>query len=53
VTATIPAAATRKKSMAWDFCADPDFQPTLDWITGFISDEVHPLEPLSAQEAVA
>jgi acyl-CoA dehydrogenase len=43
--------------MAWDFCADPDFQPTLDWITGFISDEVQPLEPLlpqlSAQEAGA
>jgi acyl-CoA dehydrogenase len=41
--------------MAWDFCADPDFQPTLDWITTFITEEVHPLEPLlphlSAQDA--
>jgi acyl-CoA dehydrogenase len=41
--------------MAWDFCADPDFQPTLDWITDFIAEEVQPLEPLlpqlSAQEA--
>src|ERR1700728_4485457 len=35
--------------MAWDFSTDPDFQPTLDWITGFIAEEVQPLEPLLPQ----
>ena len=35
--------------MAWDFCADQDFQPTLDWITRFIAEEVQPLEPLLPQ----
>ena len=38
--------------MAWDFCADQDFQPTLDWITSFIAEEVQPLEPLLPQLSV-
>jgi acyl-CoA dehydrogenase len=32
--------------MAWDFCADADFQRTLDWVERFVGDELHPLEPL-------
>jgi acyl-CoA dehydrogenase len=32
--------------MAWDFCADRDFQPTLDWVQRFVDDELRPLEPL-------
>jgi acyl-CoA dehydrogenase len=32
--------------MSWDFCADPAFQDTLDWIAEFVATEVHPLEPL-------
>ena len=35
--------------MAWDFCADENFQSTLDWITQFVADEIHPLEPLLPQ----
>jgi hypothetical protein len=32
--------------MAWDFCADPDFEPTLDWVRSFVDDELRPIEPL-------
>ena len=28
--------------MAWDFCADPDFEPTLDWVRSFVDDELTP-----------
>jgi hypothetical protein len=41
--------------MAWDFCADQDFQPTLDWVQQFVDGELRPIEPLlaylSSQEA--
>ena len=32
--------------MAWDFCADPDFRLTLDWVRSFVDDELRPIEPL-------
>ena len=32
--------------MAWDFCADPDFQRTLDWVQRFVDEELRPIEPL-------
>ena len=32
--------------MAWDFCADQDFQTTLDWVQRFVDDELRPIEPL-------
>lgn len=32
--------------MAWDFCADPEFEPTLGWVRGFVDDELRPIEPL-------
>jgi acyl-CoA dehydrogenase len=35
--------------MGWDFCADPEFQSTLDWVARFVAEEIHPLEPLLAQ----
>lgn len=30
--------------MAWDFECDPEFKEKLDWIEGFVRDEVEPLE---------
>ncbi|MBI2170128.1 MAG: acyl-CoA dehydrogenase family protein [Actinobacteria bacterium] len=30
--------------MAWDFQTEPEFQEKLDWIAGFVSDEVEPLD---------
>lgn len=30
--------------MSWDFETDPEFQARLDWIAGFVRDEVEPLE---------
>ncbi len=35
--------------MAWDFCTDPAFQKTLDWIRAFVDDEIIPLELLQDQ----
>jgi acyl-CoA dehydrogenase len=35
--------------MAWDFCTDPEFEPTLDWVRGFVDDELRPIEPLLPQ----
>jgi acyl-CoA dehydrogenase len=35
--------------MAWNFCADPEFQHTLDCLTTFVANEDHPLEPLLPQ----
>jgi len=32
--------------MAWDFETDPEFQTKLDWMDGFVSDEVEPLDRL-------
>ena len=30
--------------MAWDFSTEPEFQEQLDWMTGFVRDEIWPLE---------
>jgi acyl-CoA dehydrogenase len=32
--------------MAWDFSTDPEFAEQLDWIRGFVRDEISPLETL-------
>jgi len=32
--------------MAWDFSTEPEFQQKLDWMTGFVHDEIRPLETL-------
>jgi acyl-CoA dehydrogenase len=32
--------------MAWDFCADQEFQSTLDWVQCFVDEELRPIEPL-------
>jgi acyl-CoA dehydrogenase len=32
--------------MAWDFSPDPGFAPKLEWIERFVTDELHPIEPL-------
>ena len=33
--------------MAWDFETDPEFQQKLDWMEGFVRDEIMPLETLA------
>ena len=35
--------------MAWDFETDPDFQAQLDWMEGFVRDEIFPLETLAPE----
>jgi acyl-CoA dehydrogenase len=30
--------------MAWDFCAEPNFQPALGWIEKLVADQLRPLE---------
>jgi acyl-CoA dehydrogenase len=30
--------------MAWDFTTDPEFQEKLDWMDGFVRDEIEPLD---------
>lgn len=37
--------------MAWDFETDPDFQEKLDWIDGFVRNEVEPLAHLGVHPA--
>ena len=32
--------------MAWDFSTEPDFQAQLDWMGGFVREEIWPLETL-------
>ncbi|MBW3557160.1 MAG: acyl-CoA dehydrogenase family protein [Actinobacteria bacterium] len=32
--------------MAWDFSTEPDFEANLDWMRGFVRDEIFPLETL-------
>ncbi len=36
--------------MAWDFTTEPDFQEKLDWMRGFVAEEVEPLDVLFAGE---
>jgi acyl-CoA dehydrogenase len=33
--------------MAWDFSTEPEFQTKLDWMRGFVREEIMPLETLS------
>ena len=33
--------------MAWDFSTEPEFQAKLDWMRGFVRDEIMPLETLA------
>jgi alkylation response protein AidB-like acyl-CoA dehydrogenase len=35
--------------MAWDFQTEPEFQPKLDWMRGFIDGELQPLEPILSE----
>src|SRR5690348_16147113 len=35
--------------MAWDFSTEPEFQERLDWMRGFVRDEVRPLETIAAE----
>ena len=37
--------------MAWDFSTDPDFQRQLDWMAGFVREEIWPLETLDLSYA--
>src|SRR3954462_13533861 len=32
--------------MAWDFSTEPEFEAKLEWMRGFVRDEVFPLETL-------
>src|ERR1700730_16403255 len=33
--------------MAWDFSTEPEFEEKLEWMRGFVKEEVFPLETLS------
>src|SRR5919106_4441745 len=35
--------------MAWDFSTEPEFQEKLDWMEGFVRDEIIPLETLAPE----
>ena len=37
--------------MAWDFSTEPDFEAKLEWMRGFVRDEIYPLETLRLDEA--
>ncbi len=37
--------------MAWDFSTEPDFQAQLDWMAGFVREEIWPLETLDLDAA--
>jgi acyl-CoA dehydrogenase len=37
--------------MAWDFSTEPEFEKKLEWMRGFVREEVFPLEVLEADEA--
>lgn len=32
--------------MAWDFSTEPEFEAKLDWMRGFMAEEIIPLEGL-------
>src|SRR3954454_11666755 len=38
--------ALMSAGMAWDFSTEPEFQAELDWMEGFVREEVRPLELL-------
>ena len=37
--------------MTWDFSTEPEFEAKLEWMRGFMRDEVYPIEVLQADEA--
>src|SRR3954451_8778321 len=37
--------------MAWDFASDPEFEAKLEWMRGFVRDEIIPLETLDIDQA--
>jgi acyl-CoA dehydrogenase len=37
--------------MSWDFSTEPEFEAKLEWMRGFMRDEVYPLEVLETDEA--
>jgi acyl-CoA dehydrogenase len=37
--------------MAWDFSTEPEFQEQLDWMAGFVREEIWPLETLELDQA--
>ena len=37
--------------MAWDFATDPEFEAQLEWMRGFVRDEIIPLETLDIDQA--
>jgi acyl-CoA dehydrogenase len=39
--------------MAWDFSTEPDFEEKLEWMRGFVRDEILPLETLEVEVATA
>ena len=36
--------------MAWDFATEPEFEEQLEWMRGFVRDEIDPLETLELDE---
>jgi len=37
--------------MTWDFSTEPEFEEKLEWMRGFVREEIYPLEVLDADEA--
>jgi len=37
--------------MAWDFSTEPEFEEKLEWMRGFVRDEIYPLETIDFDEA--
>ncbi|WP_436771732.1 acyl-CoA dehydrogenase family protein [Yinghuangia sp. YIM S09857] len=37
--------------MAWDFSTEPEFEEQLEWMRGFVRDEIYPLETLELDDA--
>ena len=35
--------------MAWDFSTEPEFEAKLDWMRGFVREEIIPLETLAEE----
>jgi len=40
----------REDYMAWDFATEPEFEEQLEWMRGFVRDEIYPLETLKLDE---
>ena len=45
------APRTLDAPMAWDFSTEPEFQAQLDWMRGFVREEIWPLETLDLDRA--